>query len=1256
MKDIYANGDVYMDYYEGVGDVSLTRWSLVKQESGYYKIQCSPDNPKYNETSFLGWNNNKDNSRVQMLTEGSLEWAFVTEETYNEMSAKMPTENYPFPTLNAAALSSGNTYYLYNVDARQFMYLDGSYMYVSENAHPVQITKLENGAYAMRFTHIENGYVYSYSRDCRSDNSWYGTTNKCTYWRIQDVGDDTYMIQCSPLNDNDYNSTTFMGWGGYSNQIDIWHTKDYGAKWKLIPADETGDRLVAQLKLYNSLAKSDQYKAYGWDIQYYTDLYVNRDSSSVTEIADAAYTLRNGLDMSKGYIAPYWNERPILWQCSEGSFGDYNSSTWALSDNNRTSGGYFNRYFAWTDASSSLSATVVVEEPSVFIYSIDGSDNPHVKVYVDDQLVRVLNNTQVCRYHNSNIRTRFAEELSVGKHTIKWVVDGNEDSWREGYYVGNAGVMASPLITVSLLEPGSLGTEVLYNTSHIKNVRRLKIKGEMNSDDWAKIKMMHYLQDLDLSEAKITEIPEKQFSIAEDTSSYFLYKMTLPEGLEKINKEAFCYSLIEHLNIPSTTKHIGESTFAYSHIQELELPDSLTDIYDNNYYGTFQCMYWMKSIKLPKYLKAISCRMLYDCHYLTDVILPDSLETIKESAFRDCGRLEIDSFPDNLDYIGRYAFEGCWSLKPKFNGKLKTIDEGAFRYCSGMTTLNLPESVASIGYEAFYRCTNLEDATVSSPIWKFSVRVFGDCPKLKTLRLNCPTVAKYNASYSSEYPVNAGYIANVDLIVPDIIVTSYKLDSYWYNFKSITGFSMEEIQDWTINNPLVLNRERFAGTPDVKVNGNHDRLPSLKINGENTQVFDNLTMGGCLWDHNNYAGQILSNCNNVTVNGTAEVCLETEDRRWHFFSLPYDVKVSDITHDADDVQMAVRYYNGANRAENGRSGSWNDFGEDDVIPAGTGFIMQTNKATVNRFPSCNDTKQNIVANKEFVKTLEVNESDIPSNQGWNLIGNPWQCFYNDHALNFTAPITVWNSNNQTYTAYSITDDDYAIRPNEAFFVQCPDAENNTIGFPTQGRQLNAVIESQNAMKARVSASDKRQLVDITFSNGETEDRTRVVLNEQANVGYETTCDAGKMMSMEANAPQLYTIGDDGVKYAINERPLHDGEVTLGFRAGKAGKYTIALGRCGVEQIFLTDNETGETVDLRTSDYTFDAEAGTYNARFVLTFNHNGETGIASMGETQNDVPAVYTVDGKRVGNSTDGLKSGIYVVRHGNKTEKVAVK
>lgn len=1121
------------------------------------------------------------------------------------------------PTMPAATLESGKSYYLYNVEAELFMtYSSGSYV-VNETPRAFTITNLDNGAYTLKGS---EGYLCPYNGRLSNGSSISGNYY---YWSIT-YSDNSYLIQCSELNTSYYNSEQYLGCVGGNYKYVYYDQPITGSvHWQLIPANTDGDRYAAALKLYKELKNAEVLIQAGFDtgnFDYYRNLYAARETADVAELTEAALNLRRGLGMSQGYIAPYWSEKPILWTCSEGTFGDHDYYTWAFPSYS-TSGTYFCRRLSGI-SSSSISATVVVDEPSAFIYSLHGGDG-NIKVYVDDQLVRDLTNKQYQLTYWDRFETRFVENLTAGKHTIKWVINKTSSSSYSDYYVSTVGVMASPLITVSLLEPGSLGTEVLYNTDHIKNVRRLKIKGAMNSDDWSKIKMMHYLQDLDLSEAVITEIPAKQFSVYADSSSNFLHKLILPEGVKTINEGAFHYSLIDNLVIPSTVTTVGQYAFAYSHIQKLDLPDNLTEVGDNNgsYGGAFSSMYWLKSLKLPKNLTYIPEDAFYNCYYLEDVVLPVELEIINEYAFRGCNNMKLQSFPDKLTYIDKYAFADNYNI-----GK-------------NVESLVIPESVTFIGEGAFMNCTGLEAITIPVSIWSMPKSILSGCTNLKTLRVNCPTVAQYNTS-SSYYPVDVSTMPNVDLYVPDVIVTSYKLDSYWYNFKSINGFSTEEIQDWKISCPLVLNRERFAGEPNITVLGDYDRLPSLKINGDNEQVINDLCMDSYLKNYENYAGQILSNCSNVTINGTAKVNLGTAEKRWYFFSLPYDVKVADIVSTNTDgkvVQKAVRYYDGANRATVGGTGSWKNFEADAVIPAGTGFIMQTNYAAWNLCPSFNETKQNMVATTEYVKTLDVNDSETASNKGWNLVGNPWQCFFNNHYLNFTGPITVWDTYNKTYVAYSIIDDDYAIRPNEAFFVQCPDAEHNTIGFPKEGRQLTAEIVNQNPVQAnaRAAQTDVRRLVDVVISDGEHQDQTRVVLNDGASMDYELTCDASKMMSMDASVPQIFTLGNEGTSYSINERPVGDGTVVLGFYAGKAGEYTIKLSRNGAEAVTLIDLQTGDETDLVNYEYTFTADAGTVNSRFVLNFSPV-VTGINAI-ESEDADNAAYNTNGQRVSKSTKGI-------------------
>lgn len=281
-------------------------------------------------------------------------------------------------------------------------------------------------------------------------------------------------------------------------------------------------------------------------IDDYLTMYANRATTSNEDLYDAANKLIRGFGMSNGYKASWWNEYPIFFTTPDGSFGQSERDTWALPDNKNTSGNYFERW-VYSGQSCSLSATVNVDKTSTFVYSTSGStSDSKLEVFVDGTKVRTLQDRQISP---SNPDPRFFEVLQPGKHTITWVATHSGEAGHVGFSIRNIGVLnSSPQITVSLLEPGSLGTEVLYQTNHVKNVRSLKVKGAMNDDDWAKIHMMSNLLELDLSEAKFTEIPASQFDCYNDTTMRFLHVLKLPEGLKKINEQAFYHSFVEYLD------------------------------------------------------------------------------------------------------------------------------------------------------------------------------------------------------------------------------------------------------------------------------------------------------------------------------------------------------------------------------------------------------------------------------------------------------------------------------------------------------------------------------------------------------------------------------------------------------------------------------------------------------------------------------------------------------------------------------------
>ena len=383
---------------------------------------------------------------------------------------------------------------------------------------------------------------------------------------------------------------------------------------------------------------------------------------------------------------------------------------------------------------------------------------------------------------------------------------------------------------------------------------------------------------------------------------------------------------------------------------------------------------------------------------------------------------------------------------------------------------------------------------------------------------------------------------------------------------------------------------------------------------------------------------------------------------WYFISLPYDVKVSDITY-TDGTQFAIRKYSGQNRAA--QSGStWVNLTENDVMQAYEGYILRCNKQNADfTFPAINNTNKNKVFEKESV-VMPLGEylCEFEHNRSWNLIGNPYPCYYDTRRMDFTAPITVWNRYNQRYDAYSPVDDSYILHPAQSFFVQRP-VNQATITFDNAGRQKNAAVQAleSRAMSRKFPSLSPRKIYNVIMSDGMTEDHTRFVINSGATCAYELDKDASKFIADDNKSMLVYTI-ENGVKYAINERPMTDGIVSLGFYAPIDGEYTLSLNTQQDDNINLIDNENHAETAL-TGEYRFNASAGYNDARFTLMFGE--ATGISIInvdhGTVSANAPyAVYTTDGRLVGYYSAGndatLSKGIYVINSKDVKRKIVVK
>lgn len=1103
-------------------------------------------------------------------------------------------------------------YWIYCPEAEKFVGTNSSssYAILTNQGDDIYVVQ-SNGHWNFRKNSLSGYFLYdsNYSDGAlhwssSSYNADYNLTKSGSSYTIQRVG-----------------KTTYVGYNASNNYLNV--KSETATTWQFMAADKA-THYAAEKALYDALVATD---GHGWIRDQYEQMYNNRATSTTLELNQAAEELNHALTLSSvSGVFDAQNEYENVLFSSE--------SGWEVNNNRFHLSGWYTG-----PVSKSIVATFEISENADLSYHVDlNNQYQKVNIYVDGSLVRTIDYWDECNSDNTRL---WFEALTPGRHTVKWTVEDNGTNNRSvNFYLYKIGIINTPLITVSCPLPGSLGTEILYNVNSVKDVRNLKVIGDLNDEDMTRLMMLSNAHYIDLSEATCTaNVPKEAFRC---TSLPYLHHFIFAEGITELDERALYDSNVETITLPSTLKKIGYQAMNGTNVKSLYIPDNVTEI------GTYAFAY---------------SRSLTDVHYST------SMTYIPSYAFEHSFHLNTINIPEGITSIDSYAFEYCHSggFCPELPQSLKTIGSSAFYECNAIKTLVIPDAVDYIGNNAFEACHSLEEITMPMNIYRlsnysgYSYSILYGCNKLKKITLNSPTLVIAQSDNYKYSITNDEYRPNITLCVPEYLVVPYKLDSYWYNFGDIVGFPSEHIKDYTLHTDLYLDgHSRINGDPNLTIENG-----ALRIEGDAPMGITNFQTTTAFYNyyHNNKfssLSQVRSGCENITIKGDYTHWMKLYGSRWAFVSLPFDCKVSDITDLTEGRLHAVRYYDGAERAATGTGSSWKKFAsEDAIIPAGQGFIIQVDgnyydaPAWIQFKSQNNASKQYIFSKKEFSKALQKNPSTVESNQGWNLVGNPYQCYYNIHNLNFTAPITVWNGENRTYNAYSIIDDDYALRPNEAFFVQCPSAFD-AITFPVGGKQFDATILTQNASQRRAAATSSRKMLNLTLSNDEATDQTRIVINDEASLGYETTCDASKFMSMDNTVAQLYTLDDQGTQYAINERPYDDGFVQLGASFATDGTYTIALTRGDMDSVFLTDLETGETTDLTLCEYTFHAAAGTDNGRFLLSFAGEGTlTAIEAL--TNSSAAEYYTIDGRHMGNSRDALRKGVYVVRNGNRSAKILV-
>ena len=657
---------------------------------------------------------------------------------------------------------------------------------------------------------------------------------------------------------------------------------------------------------------------------------------------------------------------------------------------------------------------------------------------------------------------------------------------------------------------------------------------------------------------------------------------------------------------------------------------------DNKFpeYGLYNCK--LNTLILPKNIESIGSYAIADNVQLRKVEIQKGVTTIGNYAFYSCSKLTHVDIPNSVTSIGSYAFNYCSNLKSvEIQKGLVSIGIYCFASCSSLSSIMLPPSITSIGRYAFSSCSNLSEVHLPSSLRSIGDNAFNCGSKLKDVYVYVVEPIDIGQNTFTK----SGNNFTSTLHAPKTSYWDYYYNTQWSQFLSFAEF------DGTYDN-FYLEGDKTLDNETGSLEGEDGKAPDAELGNNSGIIVDdvNQNLGDVDVEHDGENG------GSIIVGGGGQVTFENltfhinvQGGRWYFFCFPFDVRSEDIKCE-NGADWVFRYYDGEERANNGKGG-WKNVtsdGNGNFLKAATGYIFQCSKNDVLTLTA----KNGKIKKEEKYNELKEHVTQNMQDASWNFVGNPYLSYYEITQEDYSAPITVWDG--KKYIAIRPGDENYTLAPFEAFFVQKPSGTNSVNYNPDNQKTYNQTKNNGNGNKARMAghAGTERLLVNITLSDGKETDRTRVVFNEKATMDYELECDASKFIT--EGVPQLYTLSTGNVMYAINERPMAQGCINLGFSVPAYGKYTIEGQRMDIGML-LMDNITGEVHDLSKGGYEFTSQAGTFNSRFTLVAKADA-TGI---NETENgedaDNSTLYNIKGQQVKTMEQGeiyIKNNVKVTKN----------
>ncbi|MFN6943441.1 MAG: T9SS type A sorting domain-containing protein [Cytophagaceae bacterium] len=401
--------------------------------------------------------------------------------------------------------------------------------------------------------------------------------------------------------------------------------------------------------------------------------------------------------------------------------------------------------------------------------------------------------------------------------------------------------------------------------------------------------------------------------------------------------------------------------------------------------------------------------------------------------------------------------------------------------------------------------------------------------------------------------------------------------------------------DRTINNLTLSGSPTLTLGNQMDVRGIATLANGTIASGGNLLV--NLNTGSIAYNTGE-TGQITGELRTSKVTGS--------NRYWHFFTPTLRGTTIGTVNSSVPIMAGS-----ANRMYMwNESAGWqakNNTNLGDAIPSATGFLFSAPNNSNLRFAGTYQHNTDVTVNLGISGPTEANQ-ELP---GRHLLGNPFPSALNWDLLFPTLPSDMNNAyyvqKDGKYEVYVGTGgDDLGISTGtignmipsmQGFFVKVDGPCTFTI--PNSAR-------SNSIMPVHRISNTPHNLLKLNISNGEFYDVTIVRFRENATPEFDNAFDALKMTN-DGEHPNIFS-SNEGTTYAVNTLPesFVEYKLPLTVEAKASGSYKFTAEDTDSfdsdYSVILEDKETNTFTNLKKGEeYSFEAEAETYEGRFYLNF-------------------------------------------------------